>query len=127
MRGGVGPVRSTRVFDALRRTSYRGRSGPVSVSFAPQTSWSRSEVAYAIGRRVGNAVVRNRVRRRLRAIMADQADRRPIGAYLVRVGPEGPQLSFDELKVAMCQAVERATTPRSEGRTPARASAGSRG
>ena len=42
-------------------------------------------VGYAIGRAVGTAVDRNRVRRRLRAIFAEQAraERVPAGLYLV--------------------------------------------
>jgi ribonuclease P protein component len=111
---GVGPVRSMRTFDELRRSSRRGRQGPVAVSFVEHSSWSRSQVAYAIGRRVGTAVVRNRLRRRMRAIMVEQASSRPIGAYVVRAGPECPQLSFDELKVVMSQAVERATRPKQQ-------------
>ncbi len=75
-------------------------------------------MAYAINRRVGNAVVRNRLRRRLRAIRAEQASARPVGAYVVRTGPGGSQLGFDELKVAMSQALERATG-RPAGRSPA--------
>jgi ribonuclease P protein component len=40
-------------------------------------------VAYAIGRRFGTAVERNRARRRLRAAVAmDAAELRPGGAYL---------------------------------------------
>jgi ribonuclease P protein component len=40
-------------------------------------------VAYAIGRAVGPAVVRNRVRRRLRALVAEEARRGlPPGWYL---------------------------------------------
>jgi ribonuclease P protein component len=58
---------------------------------------------------VGNAVVRNRLRRRLRAIVSEQAPNLPVGAYMVVSGPAGPSLRYDELKVAMSQAVERAT------------------
>lgn len=76
-------------------------------------------MAYAINRRVGNAVVRNRLRRRMRAIMAEQASSLPVGAYVVSTGPGGPQLGFDELKVAMSQALERATG-RPAGHSPAR-------
>ena len=108
-RVGVGPIRSRRTFEALRHTPFRGRSGPCSVSFLQQSAWSRTEVAYAINRQVGNAVVRNRLRRRMRAIMAEQAPSLPVGAYVVSTGPTGRTLGFDELKVAMSQALEKAT------------------
>jgi ribonuclease P protein component len=105
----IGPVRSRRTHEALRRSSSRGRSGPLTVAFVGDSSWSGAEVAYAINRRVGIAVVRNRLRRRLKAIMAEMAPSLPTGAYVVRTGPEGPSLGFEELKVAMSQALEKAT------------------
>jgi hypothetical protein len=33
----------------------------------------------------------------------------PTGAYVISAGPEGPGLTFEELKVAMSRATERAT------------------
>ena len=75
-------------------------------------------MAYAINRQVGSAVVRNRLRRRLRAIMAEQAPSLPAGAYVVRTGPGGPSLGFDELKVAMSQALEKATSGRARRSPP---------
>lgn len=73
--------------------------------------------AYGIGRKVGNAVVRNRVRRRLRAILRE-LDRDPAqlggdgglvpGTYLVTVRPEAASLPYAELQrhvVAACAAV----------------------
>jgi len=114
---GVGTIRARRSFEAVRNGASRGRSGPLSVSYLEQPSWSRPQVAYAIGRQVGSAVVRNRLRRRLRAIVAGQAPSLPVGAYVIRAGPDGTLLRFDELKVAMSQALERATRGRS-GRYP---------
>ena len=54
----------------------------------------------------------------MRAIMVEHAPRRPIGAYVVGAGTDSPQLSFDELKVAMSRAVEKATRNRPEGLAP---------
>jgi ribonuclease P protein component len=53
------------------------------VSSLPDPEVSR--VAYAIGRPVGSAVHRNRLRRRLRAVVAecDRAGRLPNASYLV--------------------------------------------
>jgi ribonuclease P protein component len=112
--GGTGPapIRSRRTFAALRRSRYRGRSGPLSVVYLPQRTWSRCEVAYAINRQVGNAVTRNRLRRRLRSILSERAASLPTGAYLVRTGPDASQLGFYELEVAMSRALEQAV-PRS--------------
>ena len=109
-RPGIGPVRSRETFADLRRSSSRGRSGPVAVSFVGQPGWDRSQVAYAVNRKVGNAVQRNLLRRRMRAIVSDRATDLPIGAYVVRSTPAGTTLDFKELKVAMSQALEKATS-----------------
>jgi ribonuclease P protein component len=70
-------------------------------------------MAYAVNRRVGSAVLRNRLKRRLRAIVSEQVSSLPAGTYMVRVGPGGSLLGFDELRVAMNQALERATSGQS--------------
>ena len=111
----VVPIRSRHTFADLRKPSGRGRSGPVSVSVVEHPDWDRHEVAYAIGRKVGNAVQRNLLRRRMRAIVSEQAAGMPTGAYLVRIGPTGQALDFNELKVAMSRAVQKATN-RAQGR-----------
>ena len=55
-------------------------------------------VAYAVGRRVGNAVVRNRVRRRLRAAVRAHADALdPHASYLFTAGREALTMPFDAL------------------------------
>jgi len=117
-RPGVGPVRSRETFADLRRSSSRGRSGPVSVSFVDRPEWDRPQVAYTVNRKVGNAVQRNLLRRRMRAIMSAQSEKLQVGAYIVRSNPDGRLLEFNELKVAMSQALERATsrTPSQAGR-----------
>jgi hypothetical protein len=56
--------------------------------------------------------------------MAEQAPAARVGGYLVRIGPDGPQLGFDELKVAMSRAMEKATTRRPSDVPSARAAVG---
>ena len=107
---GVDPVRSREIFAELRRHSSKGRIGPVSVSFVAKPDWGRSQVAYAVNRNVGNAVQRNLLRRRMRAIVFVQSNELPVGAYVVRCGPGSPTLKFNELKVVMSQALEKATS-----------------
>jgi ribonuclease P protein component len=55
-------------------------------------------VAYAIGRRVGNAVARNRIRRRVRAAIDQHtAELLPGGAYLFSADRPSMNLSFPTL------------------------------
>lgn len=68
-------------------------------------------VAYAIGRKVGGAVVRNRLRRRLRAVLADLQP--GSGAYLVAASPQAADVQFGELKIFVNTALQalRRTDP----------------
>jgi len=59
-------------------------------------------VAYAVGRAVGNAVQRNRVRRRLREAVRSLDERLASGAYLFGAGQEVLTMDFAEL-VAMVE------------------------
>jgi len=61
----------------------------------PPGSQAPPRVAFAVGRRVGGAVERNRVRRRLRAVARDAA--LPGGAWLVGAGPGAATASHAEL------------------------------
>lgn len=60
-----------------------------------------AEVGFALGRRLGTAVIRNQVRRRLRALILD-VDRTvvpwPSGAYLFGCSPTAATLSSAELR-----------------------------
>jgi ribonuclease P protein component len=103
----------------------------VSADSTRATRWSRPagpggpaevRVAYAIGRKVGPAVVRNRLRRRLRAAVR-QLDRTsrglPGGAYLVSLRPEAATMTYAELKrdlgAAIATATDRARSSRASG------------
>lgn len=60
-------------------------------------------VAFAVSRRVGSAVVRNRLRRRLRAVMRELSDPArppafPSGDYLIRPRPAATAAAFDQLR-----------------------------
>lgn len=67
------------------------------------TAPSRPEVAYAVGTAVGPAVVRNRVRRRLRAAVADLAPRP--GVYLVAVDPAAADHDYARLRSDLAAAL----------------------
>jgi ribonuclease P protein component len=73
-------------FDRLRREGTRVRGTRLALTFVPDDD-ARPQVAFAIPRRVGNAVVRNRCRRRVRPLLAEHArtGRLRPGAYLIQV------------------------------------------
>jgi ribonuclease P protein component len=123
----IGRVRHRSTFADLRARGVRARSGPLTVTFAPgdpAAGGPRVLVAFAVPRRVGKAVVRNRLRRRLRVIFAEaDGDRAGPGAYLVSVRPEATDLSFRELSEhvhrALTETARRAGRPAgSPGRRP---------
>jgi len=87
----------------------------MTVAFVPGGDHVR--VAYAVGRRVGPAVVRNRLRRRLRAAAREidlATGGLPAGAYLVSVRPEAALRSYaalrDDLGSALVAAARGAAT-----------------
>lgn len=82
------------------------------MGYTEENPWSRVAVAYVIGRRVGTAVTRNRLRRRLRAIVADGASPLAPGAYVVRAAPEAAELDFDGLRTAVDRALDRVVVER---------------
>jgi ribonuclease P protein component len=81
------------------------------VTFAAVGEAPEPRVAYAIGKRVGQAVVRNRLRRQLRAAVGDATGLRP-GAYLVAVGPGAYGLSYEDLRTKVVTAMTAASKGR---------------
>jgi len=107
----VGRITSRAAFAELQRSRVRGSSGPVRALFAPVDEGTPGvfpQVGYAIGRQCGNAVVRNRLRRRAREVVRAEAPRLPRGAYLVRLGPGAAGLAPRELRADVATALRRA-------------------
>ena len=81
------------------------------MTFVPATD-GPPRFAYGIGRRVGPAVARNRVRRRLRAAARQLAESPPglaPGAYLVTVSPQIVGATYEELRRGLGEACAAAT------------------
>lgn len=105
----IGRVRTRAGFAALAASSRRARRGVVRVSAVLGEPADRADVAYAIGKPVGPAVVRNRVRRRLRSAVAELDP--AAGTYLVAVTPAAASAPYavlrDDLAAALAQADAR--------------------
>jgi len=95
-------VRDRGTFEALGRAPARA-AGPVRLRSVP-TAPGEPCVAYAVGRPVGNAVARNRLRRRLRAaVRAHAALLRPDTAYLFSARSRTSAMTTVELMAAVAQ------------------------
>jgi ribonuclease P protein component len=104
-----GRVRTRRQFALFATPSGRGQSGPLRISFVANPAEDpQVAVAYAISRKDGNAVVRNRIRRRLRALVDNLNPQPKPGNYLIRCGFETGSLSYEELQHHLHQALGRA-------------------
>ncbi len=71
-----------------------------------------ARVAFALNRRQASAVVRNRIRRRLRAALVEldrRGDGLPRGAYLFSADVEARAMPFEQLVDSLGRAVSRAS------------------
>jgi len=101
-------VRRSAEFVTTVRDGRRCGSRGVVVHFVTTAESAPARAGFVVGRRVGPAVVRNRVRRRLRHLVADRLDRLPPAAVLVvRATPEAAELSSAELGRALDRCLGR--------------------
>lgn len=107
VRRGVRVGQRTLVLHGLRveqdRTERSEPAQPARVKDSPPV-----QVGFVVSRAVGNAVRRNRTKRRLRALMASSLDSLPAGARLVvRALPPAAEASGDALAQDLDRAVRR--------------------
>lgn len=93
----IGRLHGRAAFGRLTRDGSRVRAGALWCTYVLDPSVSPPQVAFAIGRIVGPAVTRNKVRRRLRSLLQQHHQGLPAGLYLVGARPAVAALSFDEL------------------------------
>ena len=101
-------------FAELRRRGHRVRRGPISLTWLgpdPAAPPTPPRVAFAVGKDVGGAVARNRIRRRLRAALRElqRSGRLPAGTYLVGARTPVGEMGWDDLIAAIDGAIS--TTP----------------
>jgi ribonuclease P protein component len=74
---------------------------------------TETRAGFIVSRAVGGAVVRNKVRRRLRHLVAERLDRLPpAGTLVVRALPVAAASSYRELGADLDAAIEAARAPR---------------
>ena len=87
-------VRDRATFRALRR-ARRARCGPLTLAWLDDGRPPPPRVAFGISRHVGNAVTRNRLRRRLRELARHSS--LPAGVWFVTASPGAGDASFASL------------------------------
>ena len=83
----------------------------------PDSSAAGVHVAFATPKRIGPAVVRNRVRRQVRALMHAQAPTLPRGWYLIGIEATPVDNSWGQLSELLAAALPRAVQ-RAKHQTP---------
>jgi ribonuclease P protein component len=87
-------IRDRAVFARFRRDGRRARVGSLWMSVIADPAATPPRVGFAVGRSVGSAPVRNRIRRRLRALASAHADLLTPGWYLVGADGTFAELSY---------------------------------
>ncbi len=88
-------IRERSAFTRLAREGKRTRAGVLWCTYIHDPIATPPRVAYALGRAIGPAVVRNRLRRQLQALLAGSS--LPPGLYLIGAQPVAAQRSQSEL------------------------------
>jgi len=110
------------VFTAIRTNGRHVRSADLRFRYLPGEPEEIPQVAYSISRKVGSAVTRNRIRRRLRALFSEHFDDQavaPICAGIVIVLPGAADQTFGELRTQvqeLMKKVEKSTGIAAKGR-----------
>jgi len=98
-------VRERDAFVRLRRDGVRVRADPLWCSFVLDSDLVPPQVAFAIGRAVGSAVSRNRLRRRLRAVLANSDV--PAGLYLIGARVPACEQTFAEVEQSVAELLRK--------------------
>jgi ribonuclease P protein component len=104
-------IRGRRAFHTLTRSGRTVRSETLWCTFLNDPAAVPLRVAFAVGRSVGPAVRRNRLRRRLRAAVASAAEELRIvhGWALIGAKPSAGKHTFDSLQREVADVLARAS------------------
>jgi ribonuclease P protein component len=99
-------IQDRSTFQRFRTAARRTRAGELWCAALPDPAGREVRIAYAIGRPVGGAVVRNRLRRRLREIAREHEASIPPGSYLIGARPAAVTTSPEELSTMFRALIE---------------------
>lgn len=108
----IARLRDRDAFLRIRREGERVRAGHLWCAVVADPSLPHTQVGFAIGRNVGTAVTRNRLRRRLRSVLSSVT--LPAGLLLIGARPGAGELTFGEVRDTLVQLVadvERRVAP----------------
>ncbi len=95
-------LRRRKDFLRIQRSGVKVSSHPL-VALALENGWNVTRVGITVSGKVGNAVARNRIRRRLREIFRRQRARLPGGIDVVLIAsPKAAGADFSALHAAYC-------------------------
>jgi len=102
-------LRAPAEFRRVRDVAARGWPHPLLVLYIAPNELGRTRVGITVSGRVGKAVVRNRVRRRLREALTERFERLPACSDLViSARPASANASWAELQAALDSVLNRA-------------------
>ena len=106
-------LRTPAEFRHARDLAGRGWPSPLLVVYVAPNELGQTRIGITVSRRVGKAVVRNRVRRRLREALGARLSRLPQGTdIVVTARPASATASWAELCRALDSVLTRAGTVR---------------
>jgi ribonuclease P protein component len=98
-------------FSLAIRAGRRAGSDTLVIHLARPDSAGLPRIGFVVSRAVGNAVVRNKVKRRLRELVRDQDESLPGGSLLVvRALPPAAGASYAELRSDLARCLTRVTS-----------------
>ena len=103
--GLITSIRTRAAFEHLARHGTRIRRSELWCHWCPDPTSTTTSVAYALGRALGPATQRNRLRRRLRVILRSLEPQLPSGWLLIGARPAAVELTFDQLTQQLTQLI----------------------
>ena len=110
----LGLIDRIRGRDAFRRLAHDGtriRRPALWCTWCPDPAISTTSVAFALPRALGSAVVRNRLRRRMRSILRELEPLLPGGMLLIGAQPSSTELTFAALRTELTLLLQAAVSP----------------